>query len=159
MAVLTTAALDHRPAPRRLLHDRWTTVDGLRVFSRVSEAASAGDVPPIVHIHGFGISGRYMLPTATRLAADYPVHVPDLPGHGKSESPARLLGIAGLADALAGYLDAVDVSRAVLLGNSLGCLVAAEFAHRYPLPNGNLFQGFVAKSADKIFESTNRAAM
>ena len=31
-----------------------------------------------------------------------------------------------------------------------------EFARRYPLPNGNLFQGFVAKSADKIFESTNR---
>lgn len=31
-----------------------------------------------------------------------------------------------------------------------------EFARRYPLPNGQLFQGFVARSADKIFESTNR---
>ena len=31
-----------------------------------------------------------------------------------------------------------------------------EFAKRYPLPNGKLFQGFVAQSADKIFESTNR---
>ena len=31
-----------------------------------------------------------------------------------------------------------------------------EFAQRYPLPDGNLFQGFVAKSADKIFESTDR---
>jgi len=31
-----------------------------------------------------------------------------------------------------------------------------EFAKRYPLPNGNLYQGFIAKSADKIFESTNR---
>lgn len=30
-----------------------------------------------------------------------------------------------------------------------------EFAHRYPLPNGNLYQGFVAASADRIFESTN----
>lgn len=30
-----------------------------------------------------------------------------------------------------------------------------EFAKRYELPNGNLYQGFVAKSADKIFESTN----
>lgn len=29
-----------------------------------------------------------------------------------------------------------------------------EFAKRYPLPNGELYQGFVAKSADKIFEST-----
>jgi len=32
-----------------------------------------------------------------------------------------------------------------------------EFAKRYPLPNGKLYQGFVAASADKIFESTNRA--
>lgn len=30
-----------------------------------------------------------------------------------------------------------------------------EFAQRYPLPNGELYQGFVAASADKIFESTN----
>lgn len=31
-----------------------------------------------------------------------------------------------------------------------------EFAKRYPLPNGKLYQGFVEKSADKIFESTDR---
>ncbi len=31
-----------------------------------------------------------------------------------------------------------------------------EFAKRYPLADGTLYQGFVAKSADKIFESTNK---
>lgn len=31
-----------------------------------------------------------------------------------------------------------------------------EFAKRYPMENGKLFTGFVAQSADKIFESTNR---
>ncbi len=31
-----------------------------------------------------------------------------------------------------------------------------EFAKRYPLKTGKLYQGFVATSADKIFESTNR---
>ena len=31
-----------------------------------------------------------------------------------------------------------------------------EFAKRYPLPNGKLYQGFVTTSADKIFESTNQ---
>jgi hypothetical protein len=31
-----------------------------------------------------------------------------------------------------------------------------EFAKRYKLENGNFYQGFVAKSADKIFESTNQ---
>lgn len=30
-----------------------------------------------------------------------------------------------------------------------------EFAQRYPDKNGNLYSGFIAKSADKIFESTN----
>jgi hypothetical protein len=30
-----------------------------------------------------------------------------------------------------------------------------EFAKRYPLENGELYSGFVAASADKIFESTN----
>jgi hypothetical protein len=33
-----------------------------------------------------------------------------------------------------------------------------EFARRYPLPDGKLFGGFVAKSADKIFQSTDRPA-
>jgi len=31
-----------------------------------------------------------------------------------------------------------------------------EFARRYPRPDGSLYPGFVAASADKIFESTNR---
>ena len=31
-----------------------------------------------------------------------------------------------------------------------------EFARRYPMPDGKLFQGFNDKSADKIFESTDR---
>lgn len=32
-----------------------------------------------------------------------------------------------------------------------------EFAKRYPLSNGHLYQGFIAQSADKIFESTNNS--
>ncbi len=38
--------------------------------------------------------------------------------------------------------------------NIPGCYY--EFAQRYKMPNGKLFHGFVAKSADKIFESTNK---
>ncbi|MGB1300776.1 MAG: DUF1338 domain-containing protein, partial [Pseudoalteromonas tetraodonis] len=30
-----------------------------------------------------------------------------------------------------------------------------EFAIRYPKPDGEIYTGFVAASADKIFESTN----
>jgi pimeloyl-ACP methyl ester carboxylesterase len=94
--------------------------------------AGEPNAPPIVHVHGFAISGRYLEPTAAYLASRYPTYVPDLPGHGYSEKPSRPLTIPALAEALAGYLDAVGVPRAVILGNSSGCLVAAEFAHRYP---------------------------
>lgn len=38
--------------------------------------------------------------------------------------------------------------------NIPGCYY--EFAKRYPMSTGKLYQGFVAKSADKIFESTNK---
>ncbi|TRY31398.1 DUF1338 domain-containing protein [Aliiglaciecola sp. M165] len=34
-----------------------------------------------------------------------------------------------------------------------------EFAQRYKMPDGNMYQGFVAASADKIFESTNAKTM
>jgi pimeloyl-ACP methyl ester carboxylesterase len=111
---------------------RWTTVAGLRVFSRVGDVAGETNALPIVHVHGFAISGRYLEPTAARLASHYPTYVPDLPGHGYSEKPTRPLSIPELAEALAAYLDAMGVPRAVILGNSSGCLVAAEFAHRYP---------------------------
>jgi hypothetical protein len=33
-----------------------------------------------------------------------------------------------------------------------------EFARRYPQPDGSLYPGFIAASADRIFESTDRAA-
>jgi pimeloyl-ACP methyl ester carboxylesterase len=111
---------------------RWTMVAGLRVFSRVGDVAGETGALPIVHVHGFAISGRYLEPTAACLAPHYPTYIPDLPGHGYSEKPRRPLNIPELAEALAGYLDALGVPRAVILGNSSGCLVAAEFAHRYP---------------------------
>jgi pimeloyl-ACP methyl ester carboxylesterase len=129
LGLKTRPAAPETPIPP--LVGRWTTVAGLGVYSRVAETSEAS-ATPIVHVHGFAISGRYLEPTAARLALRYPTYVPDLPGHGYSEKPRRPLGIREQAEALAGYLDAVGVPRAVVLGNSTGCLVAAEFAHRYP---------------------------
>jgi pimeloyl-ACP methyl ester carboxylesterase len=131
LAVLKARSATKPEAPIPPLVGRWTTVAGLRVYSRVAETSET-TATPIVHIHGFAISGRYLEPTAARLASHYPTYVPDLPGHGYSEKPRQPLGIPEQAEALAGYLDAVGVPRAVVLGNSTGCLVAAEFAHRYP---------------------------
>lgn len=49
--------------------------------------------------------------------------------------------------------DAVDVAFADGTFRIPSCYY--EFAKRYPLPDGTLFQGFVPASADKIFESTD----
>ena len=87
---------------------------------------------PIVHVHGFAISGAYLMPTARVLARRWANVVPDLPGYGRSQRRKQVLGISGLAEALVAVLDALDIDRAVLLGNSMGCPVALEVAHALP---------------------------
>lgn len=85
----------------------------------------------MMHLHGFGLSGRYLLPTAERLRDDFRTLVPDLPGFGLSGNPPSPLDIPGLADAAARFLDERGVERATLVGNSMGCPVILEFAHRH----------------------------
>lgn len=110
---------------------RWTIVDGRRLHARVAEQGRAGSMA-IVLVHGLGVSGRYLMPTARRLAEGFPVFVPDLPGHGRSEQPPSTLDVGGLGDALLGWLDAQGIERPVLLGNSLGCQTVVEVASRCP---------------------------
>ncbi|HEY4240225.1 MAG TPA: DUF1338 domain-containing protein [Kofleriaceae bacterium] len=49
--------------------------------------------------------------------------------------------------------DSVEVSFADTSARIPSCYY--EFARRYPMEDGSLFQGFVPASADRIFESTN----
>ena len=89
-------------------------------------------MPPLVHISGVGMSGTYMLPTADRLAAKWQTLVPDLPGVGRSTGGTTTATIESLADGIRDLLDSLEIPRAVLVGNSMGCMTVLEFAHRYP---------------------------
>ena len=109
-----------------MLEDRWVIVRGTPVFLRAGGEAAGG--VPIVHVHGFAISGSYMVPTADLLADEHPTYVPDLPGFGRSPRPRVPNDIPVLADFLAGLLDELAIDRAVLVGNSLGCAIVAAFA-------------------------------
>jgi len=111
--------------------ETWNIVNGLPMFARVNLDAAGSGAIPIVHIHGFAISGSYLLPTAAALAVNHPTYVPDLPGYGRSYRPRKTLSIPELADALAAYLDVVGEKKVVLLGNSMGCLIALEFIRKY----------------------------
>jgi len=111
----------------------WVTehlhVEGRSVHLRRSVGGSG---VPVVHIHGFAISGAYLMPTARVLAGRRVNVVPDLPGYGRSERRDRVLDIPALAAALLGILDALDIDQAVLVGNSMGCPVGLEVAHEAP---------------------------
>jgi pimeloyl-ACP methyl ester carboxylesterase len=113
------------------LRPGWVIVDDEPLFHRTGgpETSALG---PIVHVHGFGISGTYLEPTTALLAERHPTFVPDLPGSGRSPRPSVPLDIPGMARVLIGYLDANDLSRVTLVGNSLGCVVLVELAAAYP---------------------------
>ena len=90
--------------------------------------AGPPDAPPVVLLHGLGATNASLLPTLWDLAADHRVLAPDLPGHGATAAPYGAYDARFFARWMAGYLDAVGVGRAVLLGNSLGGRVALEVA-------------------------------
>ncbi len=125
----TPRKLPRRPAST--LAEKWTRVDGVDVFYRESPNPPAG-ARVMAHVHGFGLSGRYLLPTAERLSDEFHTYVPDLPGFGRSGKAKGMLDIPDLAQAALHFFDDREVDRATLVGNSMGCPVIIEFAHRYP---------------------------
>ncbi len=91
---------------------------------------SAG--PPIVLIHGMGVSGRYFEPLARALAPERSVWIIDLPGFGRSSRPEEVLDVPTLAAEVGRWLAEVGISRGILVGHSMGAQVAVEAALRQP---------------------------
>jgi pimeloyl-ACP methyl ester carboxylesterase len=102
------------------------------MFARVGGTPRQENGRVVVLVHGQIISSLYMVPTAERLASEFHVLAPDLPGFGNSEKPRRILCVPELADALIAWMDAVGLGQAALVGNSLGCQIAVDLAVRRP---------------------------
>ena len=86
----------------------------------------------VVLVHGMVVAGNGILPLARQLVArGLTVHVPDLPGFGRSAKPRRALDVDGLADALATWIKACELTRSSILGNSFGTQIAAAVADRH----------------------------
>lgn len=113
------------------LQHEWTRVRGLRMHSLVSIDQAPADAPTVVLVHGSGLSGRYMIPTAVQLTSDHRVYVPDMPGFGDSDKPEEILDVLALADWIAAWMPAIGLKRASFLGNSFGCQVIADLAARH----------------------------
>jgi 2-hydroxy-6-oxonona-2,4-dienedioate hydrolase len=110
-------------APRTI----WTHVARSRMY-----ASALGSGPPVVLLHGYGVSGKYMLPLARSLAPNYTALVPDLPGQGRSEPLPGEATLSRLADALGDWIEAVGVDAPPLIANSMGCQIVTELAVRRP---------------------------
>lgn len=105
----------------------WTDIGGTRMH-----AVALGDGRPVVLVHGYGVSGTYMLPLARALAASCSAFVPDLPGQGRSDHLRGRRGMSDLADALGAWVEATGLGRPAVVANSMGCQIVTELAVRRP---------------------------
>lgn len=88
--------------------------------------------PPVVLVHGYGGDKGSWLFVQQPLAESHTVYALDLPGHGASDKDVGEGSLRFLADALVGFLDAVGIERAHLVGHSLGGAVVAAVARSAP---------------------------
>ena len=90
-----------------------------------------GSGSPIVLLHGLGSSSDDWVQTARRLARHHRVVLLDLPGHGESNMPEPF-SLARAVAALDGALADIPGGPPILVGHSLGGLVAAAEAIDHP---------------------------
>ncbi|HPU13905.1 MAG TPA: alpha/beta hydrolase [Aeromicrobium sp.] len=87
--------------------------------------------PTVLLLHGFGASLEFWRHAAEDLSDHYRVVALDLPGFGRSDSPADF-SIDAQLPVLAGFLDALGIERCHVVGHSMGTLVACEFTAAHP---------------------------
>jgi pimeloyl-ACP methyl ester carboxylesterase len=99
----------------------------------------AGTGDPIVCIHGLGGTKASFLPTVAALADGYRIIALDLPGSGESDKPiAAAYDAPYFAGAVVGLLDALEIERADLIGNSMGGRIAIELGLLTPERAGRI---------------------
>ncbi|MFT4099531.1 MAG: alpha/beta hydrolase [Burkholderiaceae bacterium] len=119
---LPTAELDRLEAMfgRRVV----ATPDGGRISMR-----EGGKGCPVVCLHGIGSGSASWLDTAIRLAPDARLLAWDAPGYGASTPLVKSLPKPRhYATRLLSWLDAMKIDRCVLVGHSLGAIMAAAAA-------------------------------
>src|SRR5207237_730003 len=102
------------------------TVNGLEIHHETQ-----GEGPPIVFVHGLGATSNVWHAQRMTLSKSYRVIVYDRSGCGRSQKAPAGYSIDGWADELAGLLDSLAVPSAVVVGHSLGSMVAQRFAGKY----------------------------
>lgn len=92
---------------------------------------SIGHGPTVVLVHGLGSRVDHWLPVVRRLAPSHRMVLVELPGHGVSEMPPPFT-LEQATAALDASLARAAPEPFVLVGHSIGGLVAVDFALRHP---------------------------
>ncbi|MHC8351419.1 alpha/beta fold hydrolase [Pseudomonas sp. RT4P38] len=113
-----------------------TLPQGLQLHYLDIGGQDVGSGEPVIFIHGSGpgASGHsnFKQNYPAFVAAGYRTIVPDLPGYGASDKPDTLYTLDFFVAALSDLLDALDIQRCVLVGNSLGGAIAIKLALDQP---------------------------
>ncbi|QRQ84028.1 alpha/beta fold hydrolase [Cupriavidus oxalaticus] len=105
--------------------ERQVTVDG---GAQVAYRSGGTSGPAIVLLHGISSGAASWLPCASLLAAQARVIAWDAPGYGNSTPLAQQRPLASdYAQRLDGMLQALAVQPALIVGHSLGALMAAAY--------------------------------
>jgi pimeloyl-ACP methyl ester carboxylesterase len=105
----------------------------VEVDGRVIAYERTGDGPPLVLLHGYvGDGSTVWRPQIDALSGEFTVIAWDAPGAGRSADPPEDFGIAGYADCLAGFIDALGLDEPHVAGLSFGGALTIEFARRHP---------------------------
>lgn len=86
----------------------------------------------LVLLHGAGSTGAVWRRQIEHFAARHSPIAFDWPGHGRSSGTEALPSIAAYADCTLALLDRLGIERTVLVGTSMGGLVALDVALRAP---------------------------
>jgi pimeloyl-ACP methyl ester carboxylesterase len=95
---------------------------------RVVEPAA----PPLVLLHGLGVTGAVWQAFARRLLPEFAAVAPDLRGHGQSDAPPGGYEPSDYARDVAQLIDELGLNQVPVVGHSLGALVALALADQTP---------------------------
>ncbi len=102
-------------------------VDGLWLHYLVE-----GRGPAVILVHGLGGFAESWRHNVASLAARTTVYTLDLPGFGRSAKPRTRYRLPYFARALHGFMDALAIPQASLVGHSFGGAVAVTYALTHP---------------------------
>lgn len=125
------ASRENNPAREQLLANLPVTERRLLLAGISTPVLEGGDGPPVVLLHGPGGYAAHWMRVIPGLAATNRVIVPDLPGHGTSETGDIKLTAARVLTWLAELIDNTCASPPALVGHLAAGAIAARFAHEH----------------------------